>query len=149
MMKKFNRFVSKHNIISDSGIDNTRRRLMICSIFSSFGFLSQWKIAVASIEDKNDDYLNYVVSQISLDHSTTSIVNTYLSQYPEHSNSKHLRRLLTSTTKGRGLEIDIKEKIMNEHKQGNVILVEGWPVTLTEARICALACLTQSIPLSR
>ncbi|WP_370480029.1 hypothetical protein [Tamlana flava] len=88
------------------------------------------------------------------DHNTIiDIGNSYLDKNPDENNQEHLidkllvssnGGLISKTTDSLTLENLILKKIETDFKNGETIVINGWVLSKTEARQCALFSLTQA-----
>lgn len=70
--------------------------------------------------------------------------NMYLEQHPEEHNRKLLGRILAERFRSQRafhIEKAIRDLIHEDFDLGQVVELEGWMVSRTEARLCALAAL--------
>jgi len=88
----------------------------------------------------------YVAGQSELNCSSKVIGALYLKQHPEDCDVNRLSsRLGASRSKLDGqIELlgDIPNQIKADYKQGNTTLIDGWVLSRTECRLCALKLLT-------
>ena len=70
-----------------------------------------------------------------------SIGNQYRLQVPDEESKRSLVKLLgvDASAKTDALVSALEEKINNDFETGNTIMVDGWILSVTEARQCALA----------
>lgn len=80
------------------------------------------------------------VSQIWDNETILSIGNQYRSQVSEENNESALAKILTDETSGTGKELilELETKINNDFQDGHTIMIDGWILSITEARQCAL-----------
>ena len=88
------------------------------------------------------------------DHNTiVDIGNSYLDENPDEKNREHLidkllvssnGDLISKTADSLTLENLILKKIESDFKNGETIVINGWVLSKTEARQCALFSLTQA-----
>lgn len=74
-------------------------------------------------------------------HSLSSIVilgREYLNKFPSERNTERLSKIL-SENYADGLQLTIK----NDYKENNTVVLDGWILSKTEARQCALLSLLQ------
>lgn len=68
----------------------------------------------------------------------------YLAQYATEADAGLLRRRLVSlTAEPRRLRAAIGERIRRDFAEGDTVRIEGWVLSRTEARLCALCALSK------
>lgn len=119
-----------------------------------FIFLSAAGFAVISlpacnylIGDKIDNPLADPKS-LSLIWDEKNILNIgdkYKSLFPDESNEQSLNKLLKGKTSNeKELIEDLKLRIKNDFQNSNTIMIDGWILSLTETRQCALYSIINS-----
>jgi len=74
------------------------------------------------------------------------IGEAYLKKFPNENSERKLAKLLSdyASTEESTKTIEIlRQQITNDFKKGNNVMVDGWVLSRTEARQCALFSLTQ------
>jgi hypothetical protein len=71
------------------------------------------------------------------------IGNKYRSQVPGENRERLLVKQLLSGTDSHNLALSLEEKIIRDFETGNTIIVDGWILSITEARQCALSSTIQ------
>ncbi len=92
----------------------------------------------------------YILSGFCDDHALRNIGISYIKQVPDENSKEKLQTLLTSGTqiKGSGLSDDsavanqLELKIEQNFKEGDIITINGWVLSRSEARQCALFSLS-------
>lgn len=69
----------------------------------------------------------------------------YLAQHPEESDPDRLRRYVGEAVAD-GSAPRLRDRIRSEFARGELVAVDGWQITRTEARLCALAALAEPQP---
>jgi len=70
----------------------------------------------------------------------TSVGNSYISQTPEENSENELAKVLLENMSGEPEEIanSLKEKVASDFENGNIVMIDGWILSRTEARQCGL-----------
>lgn len=90
---------------------------------------------------KNPELLSHLLD----DKSIIEIGELYLKQFPNENNERKLVSLLTVRDFSDSNKIKIvQQQITNDFKSGETIIIDGWILSKTEARQCALYSLTQN-----
>lgn len=74
------------------------------------------------------------------------IGETYRKQFSDESSERKLVKLLSeyvSTETTTTIDV-LRQQIADDYRKGNTVMVDGWILSRTEARQCALFSLTQS-----
>ncbi len=74
------------------------------------------------------------------------IGESYRKQFSDENSEQKLAKLLSSNTSTKSTitsEI-LRQQIVDDYTQENIVMVDGWILSRTEARQCALFSLTQS-----
>ncbi|MFZ2906655.1 MAG: hypothetical protein WAZ98_10675 [Cyclobacteriaceae bacterium] len=72
-------------------------------------------------------------------HTIGVIGEHYRQQFPEENNKRSLVKALeTNGLNGDALELAIQHKIISDFETTNTVMVDGWLLSVTEARQCAL-----------
>ena len=78
------------------------------------------------------------------DNQTISdIGNRYRSQVPRENKERALVKQLLAETDSHNLALSLEEKIKRDFETGKTIMVDGWILSITEARQCALSSTIQ------
>lgn len=77
------------------------------------------------------------LSLILDDKGIQAIGEQYRKQVPDESSANTLAKIL------KGAGSDVEDKIANDFKTGNTVIVDGWILSVTEARQCALSSTRQ------
>lgn len=69
-----------------------------------------------------------------------AIGNKYRLQVPDEKNERTLVKLLSSEISSDTMQLEksLEEKIKKDFESGNTIMIDGWILSVTEARQCAL-----------
>lgn len=90
---------------------------------------------------KNPELLSHLLD----DKFIIEIGELYLKQFPNENNERKLVSLLTVRDFSDSNKIKIvQQQITNDFKSGETIIIDGWILSKTEARQCALYSLTQN-----
>ena len=87
--------------------------------------------------------------------SAAAIGRAYLQKSPREADEPRLLRLLCSpghrwqTANTRQLRLLIRQQQVEDFKQGRLVRVDGWMLSETEARLCALAALREGSPIAK
>lgn len=75
----------------------------------------------------------------------TSIGNSYVSQTPKENSENELARALLENISGSPEEMtnSLTEKVANDFDSGDIVMIDGWILSRTEARQCGLLSKTQ------
>jgi len=75
----------------------------------------------------------------------TSIGNGYMAQTPEENSENALAKALIDDISGSHDEMvsSLKQKVANDFKNGDIVMIDGWILSRTEARQCGLLSKTQ------
>jgi hypothetical protein len=71
------------------------------------------------------------------------IGNKYRLQVPNEKKERALVGELLADADTDNLALSLEEKVINDFKTGNTIIVDGWILSITEARQCALSSTIQ------
>lgn len=71
------------------------------------------------------------------------IGNKYRSQVTRENKERSLVKKLLAETDKSNLALQIEEKIKKDFETGNMIIIDGWILSITEARQCALSSTIQ------
>jgi hypothetical protein len=122
-----------------------RRKFLLISIFALFlSLISLWYFKFKSASTKALSYPKDL-SEIC-DHETLiQIGNTYMKLTNEN-DKRYLKELLA---KDAGMMVNdlknsLKSKVAEDFNTGNTILVDGWLLSITEARQCAFLCMSEA-----
>ena len=90
---------------------------------------------------KNPELLSHLLDNKSI----IEIGELYLKQVPNENSERKLVSLLRNST-SLNINIDdiVQQQITNDYKSGETIMIDGWILSKTEARQCALFSLTQN-----
>jgi hypothetical protein len=83
------------------------------------------------------------VSLIWDDETINTIGNRYRKDFPSEDGARTLVKLLGDSPDA------MDQKIADDFKKGNIVVVEGWILSVTEARQCALASISKDLPQGR
>lgn len=116
-----------------------RRRFLLLSLFGLFiSLVGIWYYKLKSATGKD---LRHPIdlAEICDQNALINIGNTYR-RLTDENNKKHLEELLLKDAEIHSSEIKIglKTKVMEDFTTGNTILIDGWLLSITEARQCAL-----------
>ena len=110
--------------------------LSLFGLFISLVGIWYYKLKSATGKD-----LRYPIdlAEICDQNTLINIGNTYR-RLTDENNKKHLEELLLKDAEIHSSEIKIglKTKVMEDFTTGNTILIDGWLLSITEARQCAL-----------
>ncbi len=74
-----------------------------------------------------------------------AIGNQYQQQFPDESNERKLVKLLMKDVPDKkDNSINMEEKVIEDYKRDKTVLLDGWILSETEARQCALFSITHS-----
>ena len=75
----------------------------------------------------------------------TSIGNSYVSQTPKENSENELARALIEDISGSPEEMakSLTEKVAYDFENGDIVMIDGWILSRTEARQCGLLSKTQ------
>jgi len=75
----------------------------------------------------------------------TSIGNSYVSQTPKENSENELAKALIENISGSPEEManSLTEKVANDFENGDIVMIDGWILSRTEARQCGLLSKTQ------
>jgi len=70
----------------------------------------------------------------------TSIGNSYVSQTPKENSENELAKALIENISGSPEEManSLTEKVANDFENGDIVMIDGWILSRTEARQCGL-----------
>lgn len=97
----------------------------------------------------NQEYNSSIVEPESLsyiwDRETIITMGTnYRKQFPVEDNETSLVKLLSTDTIEDSSAIEaLKKEIKNDFEKGNTVMIDGWILSVTEARQCALFSIIQ------
>jgi hypothetical protein len=131
----------------------SRRRAMTASAVAALAALLPWR-ACLSREVARDAIAHNAVARDAIgifrDRSAAAAIgDAYLAQHPDDRDAPRLlRRLfgddLAQATAGIGredLHVRLRRQLRQDFAEGRTVLVDGWLLAETEARLCALAAL--------
>ena len=86
-----------------------------------------------------------LLSYIWDDNTIQEIGKTYRDQYPDENSERVLVTLLSSgdLSDTGSIAKSLQQQIKEDYKAENIVMLDGWLLSLTEARQCALFSLTQ------
>lgn len=98
--------------------------------------------------DKDGLFIPYILSYLSED-QIHSIGKQYILNYPEENTINKLKNLIIKgidypkATNNNSVHLHnmLKEKVQKDFKESNVIICNGWIISVTEGRQCALLTL--------
>ena len=97
----------------------------------------------------NQEYNSSIVEPDSLSYiwDRETIINigtNYRKQIPVEDNETSLVKLLSTDTNEDSSAIEaLKKEIKNDFEHGNTVMIDGWILSVTEARQCALFSIIQ------
>ncbi len=97
----------------------------------------------------NQEYNSSIIEPDSLSYiwDRETIINigtNYRKQIPVEDNETSLVKLLSTDTNEDSSAIEaLKKEIMNDFEKGNTVMINGWILSVTEARQCALFSIIQ------
>jgi hypothetical protein len=69
----------------------------------------------------------------------------YQKKFPKENNEQKLAKLLLKDALNEdGTTMTLEQKIITDYKMDNTVLLDGWILSVTEGRQCALLSITQS-----
>jgi hypothetical protein len=90
--------------------------------------------------------ISIVASLFTHHHSAIALGKHYLALFPEEANYEWLTtqtlRRLPANTESQALKKALKRQSQKDFYDGNTVMVEGWVLSRTEVRLCALLALT-------
>jgi hypothetical protein len=116
-----------------------RRKFLFVSIFALFlSLISLWYFKFKSATTKALSY-PLDLSEICDRKTLIQIGNTYM-KLTNETDKRYLKELLVQDAGmiDNELKIGLKSKVEEDFNTGNTILVDGWLLSRTEARQCAL-----------
>ena len=86
-----------------------------------------------------------LLSQIWDSETILSIGSTYVSETPDENSENILAKTLLENMSGSPEEMvkSLNEKVTNDFQKGDIVMIEGWILSRTEARQCGLLSKTQ------
>ena len=116
-----------------------RRRFLLLSLFGLFiSLVGIWYYKLKSATGRD---LRHPIdlAEICDQNTLINIGNTYR-RLTDENNKKHLEELLLKDAEVHHTEIKtgLKTKVTEDFNTGNTILIDGWLLSITEARQCAL-----------
>lgn len=82
------------------------------------------------------------LSSILSDNELRSIGDNYLKVFPGEANEDALMAILLNKNARSGdISDDLNDRIREDFEKGNVVVINGWVLAVTEARQCALFAL--------
>lgn len=81
-----------------------------------------------------------ILSSIWDEDTISTVGKAYLTDRPDENNERALEKLLTGSLSADANQIPelLQQRIVQDYKQGKMVVVEGWLLSVTEARQCAL-----------
>jgi hypothetical protein len=81
-----------------------------------------------------------LLSHIWDTNTITSIGNSYVSQTPKENSENELAEALIENISGSPKEManSLTEKVANDFENGDIVMIDGWMLSRTEARQCGL-----------
>jgi len=123
-----------------------KRRNFILLASSGVAVLAVPTLVYTLHEDKIDSLLfqPYSLAKIWDTDTMNTIGLNYMRKVPKESRERVLVRRLMGKSGGQAenLAITIEKQINNDFMAGNTVMVDGWILSVTEARQCALLSLT-------
>ena len=116
-----------------------RRKFLLLSLFGLFiSLVAIWYYKLKSATDRDLRHPIYL-TEICDRNTLIKIGNTY-QELTNENNKKYLEELLLKDAEIHNSEIKtgLKSKVMEDFNTGNTILIDGWLLSITEARQCAL-----------
>ena len=110
-------------------------------IITSTGALAWLVFPPVGCTSSEKELIRVITPPLSLStiHDSTTITQlgkSYLEKYPSENSASQLVDLITKET---GSDPDeLQEKIKQDFREGNTVILEGWLFSITEARQCAL-----------
>jgi len=85
-----------------------------------------------------------LLSKIGDPETILNIGQRYLKKHPNENSERKLAKLLTDgiSTKNGSTDASIAWRIKEDFKTGNIVTIDGWLLSITEGRQCALYSLT-------
>lgn len=89
--------------------------------------------------DNDTDFPDFLHSSIGKD-KTNEIGKLYVERFPSEADRTKLKQLISETFNGQpGTPVNLR--IQNEFRTGKIVIINGWILSLTEARQSALSYL--------
>lgn len=86
-----------------------------------------------------------ILSHILDDNAIVEIGKAYRRHRPEEDSAETLLHLLSSDNTGGNSDVSkVTHKIANDFEKGNTLIMDGWVISVTEARQCALFSIKKS-----
>lgn len=121
-----------------------RRKFLLLTIFGLLiGFVAIWYYKLKS--SKYSDLRHPLdLTEICDRKTLINIGNTYR-KLTDENNEKYLEELLLKDAEIHNTEIKkgLKTKVTEDFNTGNTILIDGWLLSITEARQCALLSISE------
>jgi len=118
----------------------TRRRLLALLAAAGIG-AAGWRLADEGGVDSPEGRLAQVFGDQD---AARSVGRRYLAAHPGQADERMLLRLLRplgdpDVLAREQLGVRVRRAVRDDFAEGRVVLVDGWYLSLTEARLCALA----------
>jgi hypothetical protein len=124
-------------------------------IFIKFSGYTAAAVAIPFLNSCKENAFNPAIAQPQfLSHffdekTTLETGQVYLKQRPEENNKNKIVDLLTNkssvsaTSDAKTVYADMGKKVQQDFEKGEIVIVDGWVLSVTEARQCALYALMQ------
>lgn len=132
--------------------DGTRRSFLVTLGSSLLGLLLHPALSrAASASDEAEEFARRLSETFGDPPSRRAIGRAYLQQRPADADAGVLLEAIRASRLLGGLDLDgltrserrswLARQIQDDFRSGRIVAVRGWMLSLTEARLCALACL--------
>lgn len=109
-----------------------RRRFVILALAGTAAVSLPLSCA-SGVDDYRPEHLNSLIGKSK----TIEIGKAYVERFPSESDRNKLTALITSTLKEQPAS-KINVRLQNEFRNGKVVIINGWILSVTEARQSAL-----------
>lgn len=128
-------------------------RLSASTGLASFALSCSWPgmTAVLAMERPGTNDLTPALTTLFKDpEGTAAIGRRYLALYPQEADADHLTAALFDTAKpspttADALRSELSRQRQQDFRNGQVVVVDGWLLARSEARVCALSALLQQV----
>lgn len=98
-------------------------------------------MALPAPEDRGSRLIEWLETELKPDARSRELGRAYLERFPELADRERLERLIDRPPgSGSGW---LRERVVSEFRRGATLFLDGWLVSETEARLCALAHLAR------
>lgn len=128
-----------------------RRRSFLCSLGAlliPFSVFTGLKIRRARKEERKESLSRAALDLFSDRNGMRRVGQRYLALHPQEADPERLRRRVEELLRGHSLQSreELRESVAtvieHEFSVGHIVLVDGWVLSLLEARLCALCAVS-------